>query len=198
MTGQAETVGERIVRLAEAIPELPRTRKALAAVLGVEYETLRKWCAGVSAPNRTRATEVARLLRTTESMVMHGVATLADPGVSPRTALDTALEVVGAAIAALPAGSRGELGDLMRQWAAYGGKDLYRDLIAEMMGHGAGVDVKAVMRPLSPEAVRLAKAYDHAPAAGRALIHAAAQQAAAMATPGESPAAGALPDHTPG
>jgi transcriptional regulator with XRE-family HTH domain len=195
MKSTPETVGERIVRLAAGLPSPPTSRKALAAALGVEYETLRKWCAGLSAPNRSRAEHVARYLGVTESVVMHGVSVLSDSGMSPATTLDTALEIVAAAIGATPAADRQELGDLMRQWAVYGGKDLYRELIAELMQRGAGAPIAAIARAVSPEAMRVARAYDAAPASVRAAVYAMAQQGS---MPDASPAPADRPEHTTG
>lgn len=55
-----ETIGARIERIARE-KGLPAGAK-LADELGVTYETLRKWRQGITAPNRTRATHIARVL----------------------------------------------------------------------------------------------------------------------------------------
>lgn len=69
----AETVGERIKRLAEQPHRnIPERGKHLAARLGVSFETLRQWTVGTSAPNRNRADGVAKVLGCTVEHLMHG------------------------------------------------------------------------------------------------------------------------------
>ena len=46
----------------------------LAALLGVQYETLRKWRLGTAAPNRTRQQTIAKVLGVPPATFMHGVA----------------------------------------------------------------------------------------------------------------------------
>lgn len=66
-----ETVGDRIERLAKA-KGLP-VGGALANRLGVSYETLRRWKAGDTAPNRNRAVRIAEFLGCAPEAFMHGV-----------------------------------------------------------------------------------------------------------------------------
>ena len=75
-----DTVGDRIERLAKA-KGLP-AGSALAADLGVSYETLRRWKAGDTAPNRNRAVRIAEYLGCAPEAFMHGV-TDAAPGQLP-------------------------------------------------------------------------------------------------------------------
>jgi len=178
-----ETVGERIIRIAAGRPELPRELKALAELLGVEYETLRKWRAGAVAPNRRRAAVVADVLGVPIETVMHGTPSTAVPTLEPAVALDMALAVVGTALGATPPEHRAELGDLLRQWAQYGGRAMYRELIAELMGRGqrAGA-LGEMLRPLTPEGLRLARLFDGLPSdADRTLAYARLQALATEA-----------------
>lgn len=69
--GGEESVGNRIERLAKA-NGLP-AGSALANRLGVSYETLRRWKAGETAPNRNRAVRIAEFLGCAPEAFMHGV-----------------------------------------------------------------------------------------------------------------------------
>jgi len=74
-----DTVGDRIIRIAETNPALaPLTRKALAKKFGVSYETLRKWVEGKAAPSRRRADVVASALHVPIETFMHGVIYLSE------------------------------------------------------------------------------------------------------------------------
>ena len=64
------TVGQRIEALA-AEKGLP-SGKALAALFGVSYETLRKWRSGDAAPNRSRQLVVAKVLGCKPEAFMFG------------------------------------------------------------------------------------------------------------------------------
>lgn len=66
-----QTVGERIEQLAQA-KGLP-AGAALAALFGVQYETLRKWRMGTAAPNRARQLVVSQVLGVAPAVFMHGV-----------------------------------------------------------------------------------------------------------------------------
>jgi hypothetical protein len=157
----AETIGDRIVRLAAARPELPKEKKLLAACFGVEYETLRKWSANTSAPNRNRAQVISRVLGVPVDVIMHGAPMAGLPAEDPRGALGRALAVVGMAIQAMPTDRRQELGDLLRQWAQYGGKELYRDLALELLDNGQNAGpLGEVLRAPTAEAMRVAQIMD--------------------------------------
>lgn len=67
-----KTVGERIEAMA-ASKGLPQGA-ALAALFGVQYETLRKWRTGEAAPNRSRQQAIAAVLGVAPAAFMHGVA----------------------------------------------------------------------------------------------------------------------------
>lgn len=79
-----ETVGDRIERLAKA-KGLP-VGGALAADLGVSYETLRRWKAGETAPNRNRAARIAEYLGCAPETFMHGVSDTAPNKLPPEEA----------------------------------------------------------------------------------------------------------------
>lgn len=49
-----------------------------------------------------------------------------EPSFSPRDQLDSALEIVGMALAAAPSTARRQLGEEMRLWAEFGGQDGHR------------------------------------------------------------------------
>lgn len=66
----AETVGERLIRVAKT--ELGLNQTQLAQALGVSGETLRKWRTGEIAPNRARARMVAEQFGRSVAWVMHG------------------------------------------------------------------------------------------------------------------------------
>lgn len=72
-----ETVGSRIKALAlqQALRENrePPKAQALASALGVSYESLRKWSAGKTAPNRARAEKIAAYLGCPIESFMLGV-----------------------------------------------------------------------------------------------------------------------------
>jgi len=72
-----ETVGSRIKALAlqQALRESrePPKAQALASALGVSYESLRKWAAGKTAPNRARAEKIAAYLGCPIESFMLGV-----------------------------------------------------------------------------------------------------------------------------
>lgn len=65
-----ETVGNRIEALARA-KGLP-TGKALAKMLGVSYEALRKWKSGDIVPSRARQQVIADALGVSAATFMHG------------------------------------------------------------------------------------------------------------------------------
>jgi transcriptional regulator with XRE-family HTH domain len=72
-----ETVGSRIKALAIAKAlrdgkETP-TFEQIAEAVGVSYESLRKWSAGKTAPNRKRAQQIATYLGCPPEEFMHGV-----------------------------------------------------------------------------------------------------------------------------
>lgn len=67
-----ETVGARIESLA-ATKKLPKNAE-LARLIGVSYETLRRWRAGEAAPNRKRQDRIAELLGVAHEVFMHGSA----------------------------------------------------------------------------------------------------------------------------
>lgn len=68
-----ESVGDRLERRArELFPECT-TAEAVAARLGVSYETLRKWKSGETGPKRTRVEQLARDLKTTSEWITHGI-----------------------------------------------------------------------------------------------------------------------------
>ncbi len=78
----ARTVGERIEEIAAA-KGLPAAA-ALAELLGVRYESLRKWRTGDAAPNRSRQKVIAKVLGVPEAAFMHGVdAAKAAPAADP-------------------------------------------------------------------------------------------------------------------
>ena len=73
-----ETVGSRIKTLviAKAMRDgaaEPPTAEQIAAALKVSYESLRKWSAGKTAPNRKRAQQIAAYLGCPPEEFMHGV-----------------------------------------------------------------------------------------------------------------------------
>lgn len=163
MTDLHETVGARIVRLAAAIPSLAGTKRQLADACGVEYETLRKWVNGDSAPTRGRAQHIADMLGIPVETLMHNVPASGLPDLDGRAALDRALRVMSLALAQVPQEQRAELGDLMRQWAVYGGRDLYRDAVTHLLdraAEAAGPALGQAMRPLSQDALRVAALMD--------------------------------------
>lgn len=66
-----KTVGQRIEELAAA-KGLP-SGKALAKLFGTTYETMRKWRAGETAPNRARQLTISKVLEAPPEAFMHGV-----------------------------------------------------------------------------------------------------------------------------
>lgn len=58
---------------------------------------------------------------------------VAEPTPPYGVSLPDALELVGTALAALPPERRAEVGDAMRQWAVYGGRDLYRSTVLALL-----------------------------------------------------------------
>lgn len=68
----SETVGVRIEKLASA-KGLP-TGEKLAALFGVQYETLRKWKSGGTSPNRNRQVTISEVLGVAPEVYMHGAA----------------------------------------------------------------------------------------------------------------------------
>lgn len=72
-----ETVGSRIKALALQqalrVGRAPLNANDLAAALGVSYESLRKWTAGKTAPNRARAERIATYLGCPVESFMLGV-----------------------------------------------------------------------------------------------------------------------------
>lgn len=52
--------------------------------------------------------------------------------------LATALDVLGRALAAVPAERRDEIGDALRQWAKYGGRATYQQTVTELLGETSG------------------------------------------------------------
>jgi SOS-response transcriptional repressor LexA len=65
-----ETIGARVVARAKSHLGLNATE--FAARLGVAYETIRKWIAGETAPNRSRMTELAQILEVSERWLRFG------------------------------------------------------------------------------------------------------------------------------
>lgn len=75
----SETVGQRIeaIALQKGLPQHAR----LAALIGVTYETLRKWREGASAPNRARQAVLVELLGVPAEVFMHGIQAAGTPQV---------------------------------------------------------------------------------------------------------------------
>lgn len=104
-----ETVGSRIKALAlqQALRagRTPLNATDLAAALGVTYESLRKWTAGKTAPNRARAETIATYLGCPVESFMLGVR-FGDEDESPDAAPPPSDEhALLAAFRALPQGS---------------------------------------------------------------------------------------------
>ena len=74
MAVDQETVGARIQRLARE--QGKPAGKQLAEEIGVQYESLRQWTAGMTAPNRKRAQVIADYLGVRVDVVMHGTEAL--------------------------------------------------------------------------------------------------------------------------
>jgi transcriptional regulator with XRE-family HTH domain len=64
-----QTVGERLLEAAE---RKGWSADQFAKLVGVSYETVRKWRTGATAPNRNRAIKVAEVLGTSVNWVMYG------------------------------------------------------------------------------------------------------------------------------
>jgi transcriptional regulator with XRE-family HTH domain len=177
-----ETVGYRVIRLAAAAG-FPADRRALCRSLGITYETLRKWMRGTTAPNRNRAIGLSQQLGVPVEVIMHGVGAgdvgLSARGSKPTQVLASAIDVLEAAVAAVPETKRHELGDLIRQWVIYGASQLYRAPMAALLGVTDGDShVTSAARPVSAEARHIAIMYDMILGEpGRASVVAAAQAA---------------------
>lgn len=107
MTQDKNTAGHRIESIAKA-KGLP-VGQELAAMLGVSYETLRKWRAGATAPNRNRAADIAKLLEVPEAEFMHStsgempsLAAMPPPPSGPPMRASRAVPVIGRTQGGLP------------------------------------------------------------------------------------------------
>lgn len=170
-TRTTETIGQRILRLAERQPDLPRERKALAERFGVTYETLRKWVNGSTAPTRKHIDKLVVLLHTTASEITHGIQPEGPAGIPAGASVALSLAVLSAAIAAVPDDARAEIGDLLRHWAAHGGKDLYRRAVTDLL---LAATPGYTDTPISAAALHIARIYDSLDAGGQAALLGAA------------------------
>lgn len=67
----SETIGERLMKCAKA--EKGWTKETLAANLEVSPETVRRWRAGETAPNRKRVEKIAEVLQKSKHWILFGI-----------------------------------------------------------------------------------------------------------------------------
>lgn len=122
-----ETVGARVQRLARE--QGKPAGKALAAALGVHYESLRQWTAGIGMPSQKRARVIADYLGVSVNTVMYGAA---PPPRQPDA------EAIADAFNALPTDTAQALD--RRQW-------LYTSIMSQIAAHGAAPASAPAPRP---------------------------------------------------
>lgn len=167
-----ETIGERILNLAIAgypanklLPDPTKRgyKRYLCDALGiVTTETLRQWVEGISRPNKTMERQLAHRLNCPPEAFMFGIGPQYRDAIAAdkSTTLSGAIEMLGDALALVPAEARQELADLLRQWAVYGGRDYYGTGIGELLS-GAGIKVDTSPRiKFSAEAHQVATLMD--------------------------------------
>lgn len=132
------------MRLYEAAASAGVTMPAdLARELEVTQQTLTNWHQrGVSAEGAFAAESRfgfrAAWIREGTGAMRAGDAVPEKPASQAGVAgLEAALEQLGAALASLPESDRNEVGDALRQWAKYGGKEAYRQMVGDLFDAAA-------------------------------------------------------------
>lgn len=150
----AESIGHRILRLAKAMPETFKQhsrqglrgepdRREVSRILGIAPQTLNNWCRNIGAPSRNTQEELAKFFGVSVPYIVYGDdarAPLPEDGGSKAERLQSAIKVLGVALADVPQEHRPELGDMLRSWALYGGQDRYRPMIMQIVRPDAKPD----------------------------------------------------------
>lgn len=131
-------------RIAEALRRNPHVRPVdLARHCRVSTASVAGWMSGATKTLKAASAKAAaELLGCDQNWLALGVGRpnwrteghASEPSSTPDApSLDAALERLGIALASIPAEIREEVGDALRNWARYGGRDTYRRTVHELL-----------------------------------------------------------------